>query len=685
MKNRIQIPKSAKEVSLPTNYVLVVDTSGSMYDVIDDLKQTILAITNSGNPKDTISIGRFSGSGSWEYFLRGNAIGDVNFKKVVESKIRSTGCTCYNQILDATPDLVNDLKNMNDNKNFSFYFLSDGYPNDGYSEVKVIQVCNKLKNSFSNSRIVGFGRYYGRDILLKMAESIGGQFIHAESLKDFHADYSNFFQNKVNKVPVKFNESFDVVFQVTKSGVNVLSQENDNSVLVDESDADSYVYAFNLSEIQNQTLDKDALKLPEFVYGAACALAKKNKSSHGVNILIQAGDKKSASILRKAFTVSAKGNAENLLANLAQTAKVVNVQEHKQGMKLSELVAFFNKKDTEVLIDTERFKYNSVTKKNKDVSKVKISYPNKFVKVVETTSNENRVNLSLLTVADVEITEVLDDDLKNRINEYNKISTKKINFPIKSVTFRNYAIIANGDFNVNGLPLIINGAKVDLSMEDVEIFDPNIKEITASEFARKGEALILYKAKRTVLNGFTKLVTPEGSFKDDDKRVELYGDVGAILLEEMGFDSKMRFAPKKEYIPVAKDGDFLTYLEFSVSKDKCSSFSFPKTYEKFIGNKQLLQEGKKVKDYTLSESIIVDLINDLNQIRENLNDDKKFLSHLKELTDAIQTEIDNMAASLVGDKFYLMTTNSWFSDVPKSDEVKIGDLTISTEEKKEYL
>lgn len=687
MKNRIQIPKSAKEVILPTNYILVVDTSGSMYGVIEELKDTILAITKSGNSKDTISIGRFSGSGSWEYFLRGSKLTDANFKKIVENKIVSSGCTNFNQILDATPSLVSDLKNMNDNKNFSFYFLSDGYPNDGYNESKVIDVCSKLRSSFSNSRIVGFGRNYGRDILIKMAESLKGQFIHAENLKEFNIDYSNFFNSKVTKVPVKFDKIYDVIFQVTKSCVNTLIQDNELNVFVDETDSDTYVYGLDYNDINN--LDKEYLKLPDFVYGASVALAKKNKANLGVILLNNAGDKKSANILRKAFTVSAKGNAENYIAALAINAKKVDIQEAKQGMKLSELYAFFNRKDTEILIDTERFSYRSVTKKNKDISKVEIKYPNKFVKVTNTTSNEDRINLSLLTMADIEVTGINDRELNRRIWDYNtKDTTKKENriiCPIKSITFRNYAIIANGDFNVNGLPLIVNGIKLDLSMEDVEIFDSSIKEISAKQFAKLGEEIILIKAQKTALNGYIKISTTEGTFKEEDQRVKIYGTEGAILIEEMGFDSKMRFAPKKEYIPIEKDGDFLTYLEFNVSKDKCSSFSFLKTYEKFISNKQLLIEGKKVKYYTLSENIILPTIERLYTLKNTGKNDKKFIEECEKEIKVLDDKLSLLNTELVSDKFYLMTTNSWFNDVPKSDEVIVGDIKINVKEVKEYL
>jgi hypothetical protein len=359
---------------------------------------------------------------------------------------------------------------------------------------------------------------------------------------------------------------------------------------------------------------------------------------------------------------------------MATTVKKIVVQPANKQMMLKEFVEFF-RTNKNVELDSTRFVYKNTTKTNKDVSKVIINYPNKTCRVVDVTTNENRVNFSLLTVNDIEVITINDTDLANRVKEYNKTHKKnQIKFPISAPTFRNFSVISNGDFNVKTLPLIVNGSNLDLSMDDVSIFDGDVKSLSIKDFAKEIETVAKLKAKLTALNYWKKQTIGE-KVKDDDERMLQYHIDAVPLLEEMGFDSKMRYAPKKEYVKTDETSDYNLFLEISGNIDKCSSFSAPKTIEKMTNGKSL----------TESERILEPTLKEFQTLRDTLKDDKKFLDVLESAIDSTELIKESIASSLVAKKFFLMSTNSWFDDSEKKDEIAVGNVVIKTKEVKEYV
>ena len=109
--------------------------------------------------------------------------------------------------------------------------------------------------------------------------------------------------------------------------------------------------------------------------------------------------------------------------------------------------------------------------------------------------------------------------------------------------------------------------------------------------------------------------------------------------------------------------------------DKCSSFSAPNTVKK-------LNEGKSL---TVSENILAPTIKEYQTIQKTLNNSDKFIKYCDDALDTLDVLVDAVNSELVATKFYLAVTNDWFSDVPKSEEVRIGDVIIKVKEEKEYL
>ena len=98
--------------------------------------------------------------------------------------------------------------------------------------------------------------------------------------------------------------------------------------------------------------------------------------------------------------------------------------------------------------------------------------------------------------------------------------------------------------------------------DELEIFEETDKTVNIKDFTNIYKQLIAEKAHASVLNFYIKENSAQKHLVD--KRVELYGEEGAKLVEEMGLDYEMRFSPKSEYVALDKENmDYVPFLEIT--------------------------------------------------------------------------------------------------------------------------
>lgn len=668
---KITIPKNIEAKNKPTNYFFVTDLSGSMWGSIQDLKQTIKAAKELLKPNDTFSLAYFSSSGDFDWICKGSTV-NSDLKTLIEKKIYARGLTCFTEVLQSLEGVVKDVEMISGNTENVLFFLTDGYPNHNSPEKEVLRISSELKKKFVHKQIVGYSNYYNRNLLLDMAEKMAGSFAHVNDYSDMKKSCNDFVSSKKSVKIIDLPKIYDLVWQVSNTDIVVLDGGN-KKVEVLESDVDAELFAIDYSELDS--LSKETLQDAKFCYSLAFVLSQKNKANLGVSLLRKAGALAKAKMLQKSFTVSQKGKAENDLKAVCLVGGNVKIEPVNPTVTLDSFLDTIKQKIGKVYIDLDACSYRSISRKGNDVSKAEFKTTDRQAKIVSITGNEDRANISFLTVRNGQVTQILDEDLKNRVEQHNQTCepSQKIVFPINTQTYRNYTFVANGDFNFEKLVLQSDGDVYNINPEkDIEIFDENQKDIKISEFVKLYKSLIEEKAHASVLRYYIKQNSTQKH--SEDKRVDLYGVDGSKLLEEMGFDYQMRYSPKKQYRPVESDADYIPFLEITGQLKGAATISASKSYEKFV------KKGKA----NVGDVIVFPLFEKYDKKLQDLGK-SVFVEFCQKTLEGVEDTVDLLSQKISSNKFYLMATNSWFSGVEKSDEFEYDGLVVKTKETKEFL
>lgn len=662
---KLNIPKNTEKTSKPTNYFVVCDNSGSTYGFIHELKQTLIEINSQCSDKDSISIARFSGTGDYEFFVTGMSMKDKNLANLINKKMRASGLTNFNQSLTKLQTVVDDVVLATGIDNNCFMFLSDGMPNDNSPIKQTYELCEQLKPKFVSSTVIGYGSYYDRNVLLKMAETLGGTFTHIANCKALEKANQEIFKSGKKLKVVPIDQKYDLVWQVLGKEIRALTQKSDNSVdILEEDDSENTLFAVNYSE-----LDTVELTEPSFVYSLAYILSQQNKANLGVSVLKRSGDQKTAKTLQKAFTTSGKGNAENLIKSLINE-KTLPQTPQPNLKKLSNFLKELEEGD--FYLDVKRSTFNKISREANYLNNVEFEYSDSLPKIVAIVQNEKRPNVSLQTVQVGKINQVLDADLKQRIDAYNVTAAKAITFPIVATTFKNYSLVSNGDFNFRELVLNHNSQPIVIVPDnELEIFENSDEPLNSKDFAKQARALIVAKAESSVLNYLIK--EKGGDVHSEDLRVTNYGEGAVELLKELGLDSQMRYAAKEGSNVKDENADFIEFLAITCNIDKASSINAKEAYAK-------IQSGKLNLPAQICEPYFSKYL--------ALESSVKPEDYIQLLRDALKTNknlVSKIAEKLSEIKFRMATTNAWFEDVPKADKFMVDDVVINVKTEKEYL
>ena len=669
---KIVLEKNAECEIFPTNYYVIVDVSGSMWGSISELKDTLIAAGKLLNPDDTLSLAWFSSSGEYDWVFKGLKIDENKFKKLINEKIYARGLTCYTEVLESLENVVKDVTTLTGSSNSALYFLSDGWPNDRSPESRILSLCEKHKGQFSQAVVVGYSNYYNRNVLLNMAEKLKGQFNHVSNYKEMKLNTLSFLKGKKTKKNIKIDKKYDMVWQVSNSDVFVYEQNKDNSVDVLDIPEESELFAINFNEIDS--LESKDLESANFVYSLAYVLSNKSTAQKAVSLLRKAGLPEDAKMLQKAFTVLQKGKAENSLKAKAIKGGKIESSEQSKSVPLNEFLNDIQKELGTIELDLENSVFNSITKKASDESKVKFETTDKKAKIVSITGNENRPNISFLTARKGKIVEITDDELKQKINVYNKThKNNPISLPIEAETYRNYTLISNGDFNFEKLTLSSDEGTISFDpAQYIDIFDENVKSVKIGDFVNLYKQLIKEKAHASVINYYNK---QNSSVKHiDDIRVKKYGQDAMDILNEMGLDYQMRYAPKKGSTARGENDDFIPFIEIDAFLKGASTINAKTSYEKY------LKKGKK----NPGDEICWPLFEKYDEMLKNLGKEI-FVETLQTTIKGVNKTVDLLKNKISTLKFYIITTNSWFEGVEKSDEFEYDGLVIKTKETKEYV
>jgi len=176
-------------VTPPTNHVMVIDCSGSMYGELPRIREQLKKkLPKLLKAEDTISIIWFSGRRECGILLEAEPVASLKELQTVEAAIdrwlRPVGLTGFKDPLELVPGLTKKISAARPNSVFSLFFMSDGCDNCS-SRPEIIKAVEAAGQSVASATFVEYGYYADRQLLAQMAEKAGGSTIFAQDFDQF--------------------------------------------------------------------------------------------------------------------------------------------------------------------------------------------------------------------------------------------------------------------------------------------------------------------------------------------------------------------------------------------------------------------------------------------------------------------------------------------------------------------
>lgn len=173
--------------------------SGSIVGLMEDVKKTFRAIPVG----DYISVVWFSSEGENGVVIKGyKKTEDDDFKDVdnlIDSIKNCVGCTCFHEPLELVKSIIDEMKPLCPYYNLTLF--TDGCSCCSIYSDKDYELSYKTVTSFKEDimaiNTLGYGHYYDKDFLTKLAEcSDFGKYIHSSNVKE----YSEIFNHNYDRV-----------------------------------------------------------------------------------------------------------------------------------------------------------------------------------------------------------------------------------------------------------------------------------------------------------------------------------------------------------------------------------------------------------------------------------------------------------------------------------------------------
>jgi len=714
--------EAKKPKSLPTNFIFVVDVSGSMYGEIDLIrKQLKNKLPNLVKEGDTVTIIWFSGrsdSGILKEEVEVKSLKNLQeLNSAIDRFLRPIGATAFQKPLELAHEAIGRIKQNRPDSVFSLIFLTDGYNNDCPWD-SVIKSLKKLEGDLAASTFVEYGYYADSRRIAEMAEMVGGEKLEAQRFDD----YDVIFENKLQKtystskkilVDAPKNRKYEFAF-TTDGDEIILYLVNDGQVQVP---ADTKELLFFTTKSQGMFIDYDNLfnvkqsdmdYYTKLIYASLYVLSEKLQTESVEDVFKVLGDKHLYTFFTNAY------GKEKLMAFKTMVKEAVsdNAKRFVQGRSRN-LVADENAycvmnfiedltTDENALIYPGHSDFNYKRIGAKKVQKAGLITEEQKEKIASASNVEELKNL----VAGLDATELkFEYNDKNKGYEISNLvwDSKRANLSVNlnidgyvnlpenkfgltkvdTNVFRNYTIIKDGILNMQRLPLSLSETTFNKFKAQglvSGIYDANqiyvvdfsslpvvnktmVRNISAKVLAEKEYELLQLKALEKVYKYYESANFPKVS----KGIVEKYGAEAEVWLRELGITDG-GFSPKTT---TEKGTDVYMAVELNT---KISLHSTIPTVEKTLNRIDEVNDSKNKKPKPLNpvEEIMKVAVDDY----KTQTSSKMYLSLDESLQKkALQTWLNDakmtvrkkrraLLQEIAQIKFSLILSKKWFVEFP---------------------
>ena len=698
----------APDIPDPVNHIWIYDRSYSMGYDLPALAKDLIYKAKDIPRGDTLSLGWFSSEGAFNFILKGFRVVDGVDYKILENAINKNktpvGCTCFSEILDSTEGVIEDLSVISDK--FSLMFFTDGYPvvRNYVKEIEAIYTAvGKLEGKVTSSCMIGYGDYYNRELMMEMAERLGGSLIHSNDLPQFSIALDDLIKNAgstIVKVPVAFPEAQptqDIIFSLNvhfkeSASINVYRQKEDGTIMYPAVMGTNTERIFFLTNTLSGKEEEVSLSEDDFLrptskepivqalYSLACILNQKTRADEALEVIGSLGDVRLVNSINNAFTNSEYGGVEEALRLAVHSPKERMAGGHNTSYLppadafclLDVIELLLQDEDAHFYPYHEDFKYKKISRG----TQTKGDYPkftaekNPKCALNALAWHKSRLNLSVK--ARIEGTIDLGEEAV-------KLGFAK-DYPTH--VFRNYAIVKDGFLNAKWLPVTLsevtftklssegviwdNGAwEADrvyvLELNKVPVMNRAIAEgkTSATDLSNKVFEEIKLQALLKVLSDSKKSLEEQTAYVDStfvgltDDQVE--------YLKEKGI-GKNGFSPATE---TQEPVDFYFAKEFAIKVKSFSSLpSVKDTRARIISGKmrpadEIMKLGIELSD----NSPVVD------------QSDKIKLAWVEEKVNELKSQLLSVRLDIQRSKFALILGKKWLDEFDSRED---NSLTIGT-------
>lgn len=310
-----------KQIKIPIHHTFIIDCSGSMYSELGQIRKDLYnKISTILKPDDSVSIIWFSGKGQFGVLLEdyhvNSAIELSKVKSLIDKYLTTVGLTAFKEPLDELKTLISRVKQRNPEMLHTMMFLTDGYDNQ-WSTKQILDAVENVKEELASATFVEYGWYCNKELLSKMAETVGGAHIFSEGFDEYEAYAEKMFKNESTVrrryVKLDYTPSDGTVFNIVDGDIITYTANENNEIFVSvEGELELYYFTEQLSSgshinpMGGETMIMNAISqgksdnILTALYAAAFVYSRKNNYDKVSEILRLLGDAKL--ILQKANT-----------------------------------------------------------------------------------------------------------------------------------------------------------------------------------------------------------------------------------------------------------------------------------------------------------------------------------------------------------------------------------------------
>jgi hypothetical protein len=193
----VAVPRSAsaKLAPQPTNHLVAIDVSGSMYGdlplIRTQLKDKLPRLIAEG---DTLSLIWFSGKGEFGTLVKGEPVASLkdlsDINKAIDRWLKPVGLTGFKEPLEEVKRVAAGLKGV-----CSLFFMSDGHDNQ-WSQAQILKAVEDVVPVVASATFVEYGYYCNHPLMVSMAETAGGALILNEDFKKYEPAFEAAMQKR---------------------------------------------------------------------------------------------------------------------------------------------------------------------------------------------------------------------------------------------------------------------------------------------------------------------------------------------------------------------------------------------------------------------------------------------------------------------------------------------------------